>query len=189
MPSLRSTQPATIAVLKSTINAPSTQATGRYICWVLFSVGAENLAKAACVCNQVVSKEVCSLSYPEYKDSMLPMDWVTKVLSESTSAGDSPAKKYYYGTLGDIGTQSRVIRLISSASAKKHKVAPQDCDLLIASYKYLTQAIRNRDAHTYVPKQRQENFPAVEPIFVPSFNTLVRTMKKNNHPGLSGFDV
>ena len=27
---------------------------GRYMAWVLFSVGAENLAKAACVCNGVV---------------------------------------------------------------------------------------------------------------------------------------
>ena len=27
---------------------------GRYMAWVLFSVGAENLAKAACVCNRVV---------------------------------------------------------------------------------------------------------------------------------------
>ena len=27
---------------------------GRYMAWVLFSVGAENLAKAACVCNKVV---------------------------------------------------------------------------------------------------------------------------------------
>ena len=27
---------------------------GRYMAWVLFSVGAENLAKAACVCNNVV---------------------------------------------------------------------------------------------------------------------------------------
>ena len=27
---------------------------GRYMAWVLFSVGAENLAKAACVCNKLV---------------------------------------------------------------------------------------------------------------------------------------
>ena len=27
---------------------------GRYMAWVLFSVGAENLAKAACVCNRIV---------------------------------------------------------------------------------------------------------------------------------------
>ena len=27
---------------------------GRYMAWVLFVVGAENLAKAACVCNKVV---------------------------------------------------------------------------------------------------------------------------------------
>ena len=30
---------------------------GRYMAWVLFSVGAENLAKAACVCNGAVKAE------------------------------------------------------------------------------------------------------------------------------------
>ncbi len=29
---------------------------GRYIAWVLFSVGSENLVKAACLCNEVVPK-------------------------------------------------------------------------------------------------------------------------------------
>ena len=29
---------------------------GRYIAWVLFSVGSENLVKAACLCNGVVPK-------------------------------------------------------------------------------------------------------------------------------------
>ena len=30
---------------------------GRYIAWVLFSVGAENLVKAACVCSKVVQED------------------------------------------------------------------------------------------------------------------------------------
>ena len=37
---------------------------GRYMAWVLFSVGAENLAKAACVCNKVVRGKTTSLIYP-----------------------------------------------------------------------------------------------------------------------------
>ncbi len=35
---------------------------GRYMAWVLFSVGAENLAKAACVCNGVKVSSTATLS-------------------------------------------------------------------------------------------------------------------------------
>ena len=158
---------------------------GRYICWVLFSVGAENLAKAACVCNGVVSKKVSSLGYPKYDDCTPPMDWVKKVLNESMSASDLPAQKYDYGALGEYWKSNNDHTAHLKCLCKKHKVAPHDRDLLIASYKYLTQAIRNRDAHTYVPEQRQNNYPLVQPILVPSFNVLVRTIQKNGHPGLT----
>ncbi len=130
---------------------------GRYICWVLFSVGAENLAKAACVCNQVVSKRVSSLGYPKYEDGMPVMDWVENVLNESMSASDLPAEKYDYRTLDQYwkSTNSRTAYLECLCDKHGH-VGPDDRKLLIASYKYLTQAIRNRDAHTYVPEQRQK---------------------------------
>jgi len=36
---------------------------GRYMAWVLFSVGAENLAKAACVCNGVVVDPKATLGW------------------------------------------------------------------------------------------------------------------------------
>ena len=160
---------------------------GRYICWVLFSVGAENLAKAACVCNHVVCKKVSSLGYPKYEDGMPVMGWVEKVLNKSKSTGAPPsAEKYDYYALEKYWKSTNSHTAYLECLCKKHKAAvtPQNRDLLIASYKFLTQAIRNRDAHTYVPKQRQKNFPAVEPIFVPSFNILVRTMKENGHPDL-----
>ena len=157
---------------------------GRYICWVLFSVGAENLAKAACVCNGVVSQKVSSLGYPKYDDAKPVMGWVEKVLNESMSASDLPAEKYYYGNLEKYWKPTKHRKAHLDALCDKRDVVPNDRKLLIASYKYLTQAIRNRDAHTYVPEQRQKNYPAVQPIFVPSFNTLVCTMKCNGHPGL-----
>ena len=157
---------------------------GRYICWVLFSVGAENLAKAARVCNHVVSKRVSSLGYPKYEDAMPVMDWVKKVLNESMSASDSPAKKYDYRPLEKYWKSTQRHTAFLKSLCSKHSVSSNDRDLLIAGYKYLTQAIRNRDAHTYVPEQRQKNYPAVQPIFVPSFNVLLRTMEKNGHPGL-----
>ena len=39
---------------------------GRYTAWVLFSIGEENLAKAACVCNEVaVPGEEITMKYPK----------------------------------------------------------------------------------------------------------------------------
>ena len=46
---------------------------------------------------------------------------------------------------------------------------------LKAAYKYLTQAIRNRDAHSYIENQRRRDFPAVEGLFVPAFNLRLTT--------------
>jgi hypothetical protein len=54
---------------------------------------------------------------------------------------------------------------------------------LIAGYKYLAQAIRNRDAHNYIADQRRKDFPAVEPTFVPASNILVEAMERNHHFG------
>ena len=35
---------------------------------------------------------------------------------------------------------------------------------LKAAYKYLTQVIRNRDAHSYIENQRRQDFPELETI-------------------------
>ena len=40
---------------------------------------------------------------------------------------------------------------------------------------------RNRDVHGYVANRRREDFPAVEPIFVPAFNILIEAMSRNQH--------
>ena len=52
---------------------------------------------------------------------------------------------------------------------------------LKAAYKYLAQAIRNRDAHSYKRNRRRRDFPAVEGVFVPAFNMLIRTMRDRGH--------
>ena len=71
---------------------------GRYICWVLFSVAAENLAKAACVCSGVVKPTVKKLPYPRYDGQICLMDWASKVLSNQSGTGPAPIK-YDYHTL------------------------------------------------------------------------------------------
>ena len=73
---------------------------GRYMAWVLFSVGAENLAKAACVCNGVVRGKTTSLRYPRYTEYIPVAEWVDSVINEVCSHGDADrATKHDYQPL------------------------------------------------------------------------------------------
>ena len=112
---------------------------GRYMAWVFFSVGAENLAKAACVCKGIVN-------------------------------GSN------YGSLGGYTQKGGFLDKLCE------KVNIADCDKtrLTEGYKSLKRA-RNRDVHGYVANRRREDFPAVEPIFVPAFNILIEAMSRNYH--------
>ena len=149
---------------------------GRYMAWVLFSVGAENLAKAACVCNKVVRGRTTSLKYPRYTE-LTPVDeWVDSVINENRPHEDEdratkhdyqPLEKYWKTHLPEL--------------RRRRKVCHEESRRLIAGYKYLAQAIRNRDAHTYIADQRRKDFPAVEPVFIPAFNILVGAMERNHH--------
>ena len=149
---------------------------GRYIAWVLFSVGAENLAKAACVCNGVVHGKEITLKYPRYVCSIPVTEWVDMVMDEDCSnSGLIRATKHNYQPL------DKYWRIYLPELCKGPKICCKETRHLIASYKYLTEVIRNRDAHTYIADERRKDFPAVKPIFVPAFNILVETMKKNHH--------
>ena len=46
---------------------------GRYMAWVLFSVGAEGLAKAACVCNRIICKASSKLTLEDYTKAKGPL--------------------------------------------------------------------------------------------------------------------
>ena len=149
---------------------------GRYMAWVLFSVGAENLVKAACVCNKVVRGETTTLKYPRYGDSIPVAEWVDSVISEDSFHGDvdratkhnyQPLEKYWKSHLPEL--------------CKRREICYRENRHLIAGYKYLAQVVRNRDAHTYIADQRRKDFPAVEPVFVPAFNILVEAMRRNHH--------
>ena len=70
--------------------------------------------------------------------------------------------------------------------SQKRGVLETEASELKAAYKYLTQAIRNRDAHSYIQNKRRRDFPAVEGVFVSAFNTLVRTMEDKGHFNATG---
>ena len=142
---------------------------GRYMAWVWFSVGAENLVKAALVCNELLKQKQDNNRYPFYRRDKDKESWVNEVLEYGRNPGGG------YGSLGDIW-KCKLDEL-----SRKRGIAETEGRELKAAYKYLTQAIRNRDAHSYKQKTRWKDFPAVEEIFVPAFRTLVQTMKDKGH--------
>ena len=144
--------------------------------WVWFSVGAENLAKAALACHDLVEKETKCLGYPVYPGEADHASWVNTVLHPRKGAyGSGEAQKFEYGTLGCIW-EVKLDRL-----SKKRRFTGEKGDDLKAAYKYLAQAIRNRDAHSYVESKRKRDFPAVGGVFVPAFNTLAQAMIDEGH--------
>ena len=123
-----------------------------------------------------------TLGYPIYDKLMPPLDWANKVLSKSGNQSDAPqAENHHFGALGSYWKTKGYFDKL----CENWQVDSNDRKILKASYKFLTQVIRNRDVHTYVASQQKTNFPAVKPIFVPSFNILVDTMKANGHFGSS----
>lgn len=136
--------------------------------WALFSVGTESLAMSAYVCNKVVRGKTTSLIYPR-NTQLIPVDErVDSVLNENRSyANEERATKHSYEPLEKYW-KSHLPEL-----CRGQKVCHEESRRLIAGYKYLVHAIRNRNAHTYIADQRRRDFPAVEPVFVPGFNILV----------------
>ena len=142
---------------------------GRYMAWVWFSVGAENLVKAALVCNGLLEQNQENSRYPFYWRDTDKGEWVYKVLQSRRGPGGG------YPTLGLIW-QEKLDKL-----CQERGIAEAEGKGLKAAYKYLTQAIRNRDAHSYKENERRKDFPAVEEIFVPAFDKLVQAMKDKGH--------
>jgi len=149
---------------------------GRYMAWVWFSVGAENLAKAALVCNGLLEAKHQNYSYPVYWGDTDKGSWVERVLGSRRNAGGG------YGEMGEIWKckLGDLSDRLGDAEAERKE--------LKAAYKYLTQVVRNRDAHSYVANQRRKDLLAVEPIFVPAFNKLVQAMRDRGHFKATGHD-
>jgi hypothetical protein len=75
-----------------------------------------------------------------------------------------------FGTLGDLigknGKKGKLGHLADAVQAND-----QQQQLVMRAYKELA-AIRNRDAHAYIPNVRANHFEAVSTTFVPCFNLL-----------------
>ena len=100
-------------------------------------------------------------------------DQVLRSNKGKSQLGPEEAYNYNYKNLGDL--VSRLGELDHTEESEKRR--------LKAAYKYLSSAIRNRDAHTYVEDVRRKDFPSVEGLFVPAFNVLLKAMERNEHFG------
>jgi hypothetical protein len=135
---------------------------GRMIHWMLFSAGAEFLAKGACLARCIEVREVKKV--PD--DPIEPLTtWRDNFLSNS----HAKVCVTNFGTLRDLTKdQGRLDRLCDAMSATRDQRR-----VLISGYKFLQNSVRNRDAHAYIPKVRGRQFPLVDKLFIESFNLLL----------------
>ncbi len=142
---------------------------GRLICWILFSAGAEFLAKGACLVNGVEVRKSQPVNVPKVPDdSDYPLAVWRASLFDGTGVEDQVTS---FGTLGDLTKKStgHLHELCSKMGATL-----EEKSTLLAGYIFLQKAVRNRDAHAYVSNQRDGQFFLVEKLFVESFNILLR---------------
>jgi hypothetical protein len=144
---------------------------GRTVLWNMFSVGAEMLLKGVLLCNgrdkvRKEPKEV--LRYPGASDIRM---WATQVASDQGPKDDAPD----YGTLRDlVGSNRRKTteKPLASFLVDRHAM-DDEADLIWSVYALLGSAIRNRDAHAYVPNVRDAHFDLADTLFRPAFNLLL----------------
>jgi hypothetical protein len=143
------------------------QTFGRLICWITFSAGAEFLAKGACLLHGVGIHE--QRPVPLHPRSGMDLsEWARRFNRNWRHAGTVDTT--YFGTLGNLteGPNAPLKQLFAILDPPD-----EDTELVLAAYKLLTRAIRNRDAHAYVPNVRDDHFSLVPDLFTKSFNLLL----------------
>lgn len=89
--------------------------------------------------------------------------------------GTAPtASRPIFATLGDLVRADHNRTPPLELLAKKANLSDEERTRLIAGYRLLAYAVRNRDAHFYTPGVRESHFYLVERVFVPCFNILIR---------------
>jgi hypothetical protein len=137
---------------------------GRLICWIAFSVGAEYLAKGACLLKgRILTKSIPVIRAPGSDEDL-------EVWSKDVNAGHAwdEEKGLSLGTLAQTPIQS-----IETLGHQSNVVSAARVS---AAIKFLANTIRNRDAHRYERDVRAAHFQAVPRLFVPAFNALLRCL-------------
>ncbi len=143
---------------------------GRLICWVIFSAGAEFLAKGICLLRGVEIRKTQHV--PVHPSANLTM-WVTQFRKDWKSPGTVQATHFgtlqrLYGTNRHPEADPALKQLCNIVKATRDQQ-----ELLLAAYELLARTIRNRDAHAYVPNVRDDQFSLVPDLFAQCFNLLV----------------
>jgi hypothetical protein len=124
---------------------------GRLVCWILFSTGAEYVVKAVYHAHEVAPPKPASFDAGYTNGSR---SWLV------------------YGPLGQYASGHRP--LFDDAL----HLEEEDRDIHKKGLNYL-KTIRNRDVHSYIKGVRNENHPLVEDVFVPMLNLLLGTLPKD----------
>ena len=143
---------------------------GRLICWILFSAGAEFLAKGVCLSRRVeIRTEHKVPAHPQHDIDA----WVRAYRNDWRLGGTVAAT--HFGTLAVVtranqktNTDAALVRLCKAVRA-----TVRERDRLLAAYDLLARTIRNRDAHAYVPNVRDAHYSLVPELFAGCFNLLV----------------
>ena len=144
---------------------------GRLLSWIVFSAGAEFLAKGVCLANNIEIRDPC-WDVPVYPAAGDIRSWSRQVRGNANAAGTDQVTNF--GTIGSLtrgvsrGVSPPLVEL-----CKKRNPSRDQSDLVIAGYRFLADAIRNRDAHAYNPNVRAKHFYLVEELFVECFNLLL----------------
>jgi len=141
---------------------------GRLICWMTFSSGVEFLGKGLCIEHGIDFwsniKPASTCDIPNFPISA----WLA-----ATNGRPKIKKTSSYGTIGSLtwqvkGTASAIERL-----AAKCKATPDEIRVVLGTFTLLGTAIRNRDAHAYVPNVRAAHHWLVRDLFVEAIAFLI----------------
>lgn len=147
---------------------------GRLFKWMQFSAGYEFLLKGCLLLdgnNFLGKKDV--LAIPKLDEVTSP-DWLVSVKTHSARKEEVAS----FGTLGTLthrpnnGRHNSLLEKFLDHRMRNTCVCQTDCDRVFAVSELLRDAIRNRDAHAYVPNVRKQGHQLVH-LFVPALNTLL----------------
>jgi hypothetical protein len=140
---------------------------GRLICWISFSAGAELLAKGLCLVHGLeIRKEELVPKYPTADID----EWISTFCKDWR--GGETMLVTNFGSLGLLTHRKANIPSALSRLSALMKADKRERDMLFATYELLRMAIRNRDAHAYVPNVRDSHYNLVPQLFTACFNLL-----------------
>ena len=156
---------------------------GRLICWIIFSAGAEFLAKGVCLLNEIDIRNPRQQDRPTNPSGELE-GWIAQYFDDPMGVTlETPSDFRDLGALvtlrpagskpgGNKKKHKSNDQFLKQLCEKKHANAEDQTRVLVA-YDFLRRTIRNRDAHAYRPNRRDDNFYLIPELFVKAFNILL----------------